>query len=621
MIFLFLLIIPSFILVGVDQKYFTESSPTVAKVDGQEIKQSDWDNRHRIESDRMRAQMPGLDPKLLDSPEAKFGTLERMVRERVVAAAAQKKHLTASDAQLARSLQEIPAIAALRKPDGSLDVEGYRALVGAQGMTPEGFEANLRRELALGQVAGAVADTSVAASAVAQVSMDAVFQRREIQVAMLDAKEFTANLKPSDADLRAYYESNQTEFRQPEQADIEYVVLDLDSVKKSIELNEDDLRTYYKENAERLADVREERRASHILINAPKSESAENRAKAKEKAQALLEQVRANPASFADVAKKESQDTGSAANGGDLGMFARGSMVAPFEQAAFSMEKGAISDVVETEFGFHIIQLTDINKPAVPSFEALRSKIVDELQQQQAQRKFAEVSDTFSNLVYEQADSLQPVAEKLGLTVQKAQGISRNPLPGLQGPLANSRFLEALFAPESVESKRNTEAVEAGSGQLVAGRVVKYSPAHTEPLERVKAEVQHLWIAQQAALAAKKAGEQKLSQWKQDASQAKELGATKVISRSETQGLPRPVIDAALVASLKDGVAWTGVDLAEQGYAIVKVNKVLPAEGKDAAFQEQATAQYVQMWSAAEVAAYYEMLKKQFKVEFKVPRP
>ena len=148
MILLFLLIIPSFIFVGIDRSYFTESSPTVARVDGNDIKQSDWDNAHRVESDRMRAEMPNLDPKLLDSPEAKYATLERMVRDRVLTAAAQKMHLTTSDAQLVRTLQGIPAIASLRKPDGTLDADGYRALVASQGMTPEGFEANLRRNLA-----------------------------------------------------------------------------------------------------------------------------------------------------------------------------------------------------------------------------------------------------------------------------------------------------------------------------------------------------------------------------------------------------------------------------------------------------------------------------------------
>lgn len=622
MILLFLLIIPSFIFVGIDRSYFTESSPTVARVDGNDIKQSDWDNAHRVESDRMRAEMPNLDPKLLDSPEAKYATLERMVRDRVLTAAAQKMHLATSDAQLVRTLQGIPAIAALRKPDGTLDADGYRALVAAQGMTPEGFEANLRRNLALNQVMGSVMESALTTPATTNAAMDAVLQRREIQVALFNADQYKAALQPTADEVKAYYDAHQAQFRKAEQADIEYVVLDLNTVKQGIQLNEDDLRTYYKENAQRLAGVQEERRASHILINAPQSASAEERAQAKAKAEALLAEVRAKPETFAEVAKKESQDPGSAASGGDLGFFGRGAMVAPFEQAAFSLPKGSISDVVATDFGFHIIQVTDVKQPAVPSYEQLRPKIVEELQQQQAQRKYAEVADSFSNLVYEQADSLQPAAEKLGLKVVKATGVQRAPQQGAEGPLANSRFLEALFTPESLESKRNTEAVEFGTSQMVAGRITRYEAAHTEPLAAVEADVKRLWVADKAAELAQKAGEDKLAEWKADASKATGLAAAQVISRNDPKGLPREVVDAALVAPVKDGAAaWTGVSLGKAGYAVVKVNKVLPSEHQDAEFARQAAQQYVQLWSSAEGAAYYETLKNRFKVQIKVPRP
>ncbi|RZJ52279.1 MAG: peptidyl-prolyl cis-trans isomerase, partial [Acidovorax sp.] len=156
MILLFLLIIPSFVLVGIDSNYFSEKSPVVARVDGHKINQTDWDNAHRMETDRIRAQSPTVDPKLLDSPQSRYSTLERLVRDRVLAAAAKDMHLVTSDARLARSLQEIPAIAGLKRADGTLDAEAYRALVGSQGLTPEGFEANVRRDLSVNQVMGGV---------------------------------------------------------------------------------------------------------------------------------------------------------------------------------------------------------------------------------------------------------------------------------------------------------------------------------------------------------------------------------------------------------------------------------------------------------------------------------
>ena len=267
MILLFLLIIPSFVFVGLAQDCFSESSPTVARVDGHDIKQSDWDNAHRMESDQLRAANPEMDTKLLDSPQARYATLERMVRDRVLVAAAQKMHLVASDAQLVRSLQQIPAIAALKRADGSLDAEAYRALVGAQGMTPEGFEANLRSNLSLSQVMGSAINSSFVTDSQVKLAMDALYQRREVQVAQFKASDFAAKVKPTPEELQAYYKAHPDKFQQAEQASVEYVVLDSASVQASMVLSEDDLRTYYQENLSRLAG-QEERRASHILINA-----------------------------------------------------------------------------------------------------------------------------------------------------------------------------------------------------------------------------------------------------------------------------------------------------------------------------------------------------------------
>lgn len=619
MILLFLLIIPSFIFVGVNQNYFTESSQTVARVDGHDITQQDWDNAHRAESDRLRAQNPSMDAKLLDSPEARYATLEKLVRDRVLAAAATKMHLTTPDAQLVRTLREIPAIASLQKPDGSLDAEAYKALVGSQGMTPEGFEANLRRELALNQVLGAVSSTSFTTAAQLQQAMDALYQRREIQVARFDASAFAGKVQPTEAELKAFYESHTSQFKQPEAATVEYVQLDLATVEKSIVLSEDDLRTYYKENAARLAGP-EERRASHILINAAKDLPAAEREKAKAKAEQLLAQVRKDPKSFAQVAKANSQDPGSAANGGDLGYFGRDAMVKPFEEAVFKMKDGEISDVVESDFGFHIIELTGIKQPKVPTFEEMRPKLEADLKQQQAQRKFAEVAEAFSNAVYEQSESLQPVAEKFKLSIQKAENVTREPAPGAQGPLANKRFLEALFSADSLENKRNTDAVELAPSNLVAGRVLSYAPAHIQSMDEVGAKLKQLYVAHQSAELAKQQGQAKMAEWKTKPETA-QLPAAVEVGRDQAKDLPREVLDAALRAPTNALPAWEGVDLGNAGYAVIKVNRIAQRPAQDAQVLEQQKAQFTQWASMAEVMAYYDQLKKIFKVQIKVPRP
>ena len=617
MFLMFLLIIPAFVLVGVDGYQRFNDSAAVARVGGRDITQAEWDYAHKSEVERIRASMPSMDPKLLDSAQARFATLERLVRERVLDAAAEKSGLVTSDARLARDLQQNPAIAALRRADGSLDMERYRQLVASQGLTPEGFEARVRRELSVRQVEAGVVATAFTPAAIADVSLGAFFEKREAQVMSFPASDYAAKVSPSDSDVDAFYQRNTALFQAPEVLNIEYVVLDIDAIKKSISVNEADLKTYYEQNAARLGGS-EERRASHILINAAKDAPAAERDKAKLRAQELLAQARKIPAQFAELARKNSEDKGSAAAGGDLDFFARGAMVKPFEEAAFAMKKGDISDVVQSEFGYHIIQLTDIKVPKQRSFDELRVGLEAELKAQQAQRKFAESAEAFTNGVYEQADSLKPVSERLKLEIRTASNVGRSPAAGATGPLASVKFLSALYGDDAVRKKRNTEAVETGPNQLVAGRVAQYTAARTRPVDEVRSLVRERLVGERAAGLARQAGESLLANWKAKPQDA--LVAALVVSRDQATGLSPKVLDAALRADPSAFPAVVGVDLGDQGYAVVKVNRIVSRVAPDDAVAKQARSQVVQAWSAAENQAYYGLLKERFKARITAPR-
>nr|WP_319566808.1 SurA N-terminal domain-containing protein [uncultured Rhodoferax sp.] len=620
MVLLFLLIIPSFVLFGIDgYNRMKESTVAVARVGGHDITQAEWDAAHKIESDRLRASMPNMDTKLLDSPEARFATLERLVRDRVIALAAEKAKLSTSDARLATFLQEDPTIASLRQPDGKMDMERYRQLAAGQGLTPEGFENRVRQDLSRQQIEAGVRTSGFVAPAVADVALNAFFEKREIQFVNFATADYLAKVSPTDAELDAYYLANQPQFQAPEQMQVEYVVLDIDSVKKGIQISDADLKAYYDQNAARLSG-NEERRASHILINAPKDASAADREKAKRQVDELLKLVRSAPTTFADVARKNSQDTGSAAKGGDLGFFGHGAMVKPFEDAVFALKKGDISEVVESDFGYHIIQLTDVKLPKQRSFEELRAGIESDLKAQQAQRKFAEVAEVFTNLVYEQADSLKPVADKLKLEIKTAEKVIRHPASGSTGVLANEKFLSTLFAPESISKKRNTEAIEVAVNQLAAGRVVSYQPARVLPLSEVQQQVRDKVIASQAAALAKKEGVDKLNQWKKDSSGAN-LPSSIFIARDQPQKIPGSVLLASLRADTTVLPAWIGVDLGAAGYAVVRVNKVVPRNEASQISAKQDREQYSQWWGAAEAQAYFAVLKEQLKTEILVPMP
>ena len=617
---MFMLIIPSFVLVGINGfDRFREKGDAVAVVDGREIMQSEWDANHKSEIERLRTSMPSLDSKLLDSPEARYATLERLVRDRVMEAAATKLNLSASDQRLARDLQENPTIAALRKPDGTLDMERYRQIVGAQGMSPAMFEARVRQDISIRQVLAGVGSSGLTAPAMADVSLNAYFERREVQVARFSTSDYASKVNPTDAQLESYYKDNAALFQAPEQANIEYAVLDLEGIRKTITLNEEEVKTYFDQNAARLSG-KEERRASHILINAPKSAPATEREKAKAKADELLAQVKKTPDSFAEVAKKNSQDPGSATNGGDLDFFAKGSMVKPFEEAAFGMAKGDISSVVETEYGYHIIRLTDIKAPKQKSFEEMRPEIENDLKKQQAQKKFAEVADAFTNGVYEQSENLKPIADRLKLEVKTANNVLRKPATGVTGVLGNAKFLNALFAPDAVDKKRNTEAVETAANQLVSGRILQYTAARTLPFAEVKDRVRERVVAAQGAEMARKEGADKLAAWKAAPASAT-LPEAVAISREQNQKLPQQVIEAAMRVDPAALPVLVGVDLVAQGYAVVKVNKLLERDAAKTQSAQQDRQQYTQWWTNAESLAYYNNLKERFKTEIKIAKP
>jgi peptidyl-prolyl cis-trans isomerase D len=200
---LFLLIIPSFVMFGIEgYSRFKDQGAVVAKVNGNKINQGEWDAAHKREVDRIRASMPTIDVKMFDTPEAKYATLERMVRDQVVAAAAQKLQVVVSDTRLARELQQIPAIASLRTPDGRLDMERYKQLAASQGMTPEMFELQMRADISNRQVIQGVQATAYATLSQTQTAINAFTQRREAQILNFPASDYLSKVSLSDADLQ-----------------------------------------------------------------------------------------------------------------------------------------------------------------------------------------------------------------------------------------------------------------------------------------------------------------------------------------------------------------------------------------------------------------------------------
>ena len=618
-ILMFVFILPGFFLFGLEGfNSLGEKSETVAVVADKKIGKIEWDAAVKEDVERLRQNAPNIDSKIFDSAEFKYASLEQLVKRQVLATAAQKLHLGVSDQRLAAELLQNPALAALRKADGKIDEMRYRQLLAPQGLTPQGFEARVRSDLSVQQVLQSLTKSGMVPAGLADVALNAYFEKREIQVLKFSPEDFVKKVAPTDAEIEAFYKSNVALFQATEKASIQYVVLDIESIKKTMTVNETDVKSYYEQNADKQGGA-EERKASHILIAVAKSASSDERQKARKQAENLLLQIKKTPSSFAEVAKKNSQDPISAANGGDLGFFARGSMVKPFEDAVFAMQSKQVSDVVESDFGFHIIQLMDIKAPKKRSFADMKPEIEAELKKQLAQKKFAESAEIFTNTAYEQSDSLKPVADKLKLEIHTAQDVTRQAPPNTRGVLANAKFLGVIFSSDAIDKKRNTESVELGGNQLVVGRIVSYTPAQTQPFAEVKERAQALLAQKMSLDLARKEGALKLAELTTSPDTAPaQLSASIVVSRDVLQQQNPKLIDTVLRASSTKLPLWIGIDLGSEGYRVVRLNKLV--DGVQAAAAQNRD-QYLQVWSNAENTSYYEYLKDKFKVKIKVPKP
>ncbi|MFJ3314640.1 SurA N-terminal domain-containing protein [Herbaspirillum huttiense] len=609
---LLLFIFPSFAFFGLEGYSRLTDDNGVAKVAGQTITKEEWDAAHRQQLDRMR-QVYGnqFDSKIFDSPQARRAILDNLIAQRALGAEVVASKLVVPDQVLQQSILQIPG---LTKPDGSFDNEQYRVLLAAQGMTQKSYEAGLRREMALQQLNAAIQTTAFAPKTVAENLSSLNDQERTVQMLNFKPDSYAGQAKVTDELLKAYYDKNGARFETPEQADIEYVVLDAAAVAAQASVTDDDIKAYYEQNQKQYA-TEEQRRASHILITVKKDASAADKAAAKTKAEGLVAQLRKNPGDFAKLAKANSQDPGSADNGGDLGYFSRGAMVKPFADAAFSLKQGEISDPVESDFGYHVIEVTGIKPAAVKPLESVKAEIGAEIKKQIAAKKYSEMADQFNNLVYENGDSLKAVSDKLKLKIQTASGVTRNPNPAAgAAPYNNGKFLAALFTDDVIKAKHNTEAVQTAPNTLVAGRMISYKPVAKRPFEEVKADVQKAVLLAEEQSLAVKAGQERLAQL-QAKDDATGFSDAKVVSRVKSEGWTQEAFNAVMKADTAKLPAYVGAETPGMGYQIYRITKVEQPKTVDTARRKAEQEQITAALSQQEALGYLDYLREKAKTK------
>jgi len=577
----------------------------LAKIGDVKITQQQFQQAMRDQQERLRAQMKGeLDPKLLDNPEARKAILDDLVDQRLLMLEASKKKMFVSDETIRRTIGSIDAF----KVDGKFSAERYEAALRGQSMTPASFEAQLRQDLTLQQLAGAIGQSGVMSRTVVDRVLDIQTEKREVMEYRLALDSYLDKVKLADDAAKKFYDENAKQFELPEQAKAEFVVLSMESISAQLAVTEAEIKAWYDGHKDKFQQP-EERRASHILIASEKL----GKEKAKAKAEEIFKEVQKNPASFANLAKKNSDDPGSAEKGGDLGYFGRGMMVKPFEEATLKLKEGEISDIVESDFGFHIIKLTGIHAAKEKPLAEVKGEIEAELKKTASSRKFAEAAEAFSNMVYEQADSLKPVAEKFHLTIQQSDWLGRQTKPA-NGPLANEKVLAALFTDDSIKNRRNTESVEIAANTLVAARIVEHKPASLQPLASIKANIESLLKRQEAQALAKKDGEAKLEAVK-NGDDKLVWGAAKSVSRMDAHLIPAVAAPAVFKMDAAKLPAYTGVELPGTGYALFKLSKVGAGEKLDDARKQAMLGQLGNLMAQEEMRLYLDSLRSRYKVE------
>ncbi len=608
-IFLALIALP-FAFFGIDS-YVRDSGAgsDLASVGDTKITIPQFEQAWRERQDQMRQALgANFKAEMMNTPEVKLAVLDSLIDQRLLLLEAEKSRLQTSDDVLREVISKIPSL----QENGQFSLARYESALRAQGMSQPQFEARLRQDLTLQQLIGAVGD----AAFVSQTQVDAMLrmqsEERQFSEFRIAPEQFADKVRIETAAVQKFYEDNKTQFEVPEQVKAEYLVLSLDTILGQVTLADGEVKAWYDSHKDRYEQA-EERRASHILIM---SDADNDKTKARAKAEEVLKEVQKSPAKFAELAKKHSQDPGSAEKGGDLGFFSRGMMVKAFDDSVFKQKEGEISGLVQSEFGYHIIKVTGIKAGKLRSIEEVRPEIEAELKRQAASRKFAEAAEVFTNMVYEQSDSLQPVAEKFKLKVQQSSWLPKKPdakVLATLGPLANEKILAALFAEDAVKNRRNTEAVEIAPNTLLAARVLEHVPAASKPFDTVKADIEKLLKSRDEAALARSSGEARLAELKKGSEDKLAWSPVKSASRMQVGKLRPEAIQALFKADVQKLPAYVGAG-DDGSYMLYKIVKVSHPEKIDQNARQGMQREYGALVAQEELAAYLAGLRLRYKI-------
>jgi peptidyl-prolyl cis-trans isomerase D len=607
-----LLIILPFAFFGVDSYRHSGDSDAPASVNGAKITKQEFETALRQQQDRMRQMMgANFDPAMFDKAEMKHAVLDNLIAQRLLVDRAHAAGLTVTDEQVAQVVSGIDAF----KEAGKFDKARYASALANQNMTPLMFEARVRDDLAGQQLREAYAQNGYVSNSVADNIIAINEQQRVVSVAQVSWQSFVAQAKIDDAQIKTYYDKNQKEFQTPEQVKVEYVKFSVKDLMAKADVKSEDARKYYDEHQSEFESA-EQRQASHILLTVALTAPQAEQDSVKAKAGQLLKQVKQNPEKFAELAKQNSQDPGSAAKGGDLGQFGRGMMVKPFDDAVFALKPGEISDLVRSDFGYHIIRLTAIKPPHVTPYADVSAGILYKLRQQKAADTFAELADKFSNTVYEQSDTLKPAAQLAGVPVEQSAWLTKGVTTD---EIWNAKMLQAVFNDDVIKNHRNTAAIEVAASTLVAARMLEHKPAAVRALNDVSESIKQKLLHQIALDKAVKQGRMLLGQLQQGDKPALDWSAAQTVTHAQRGALDVEMVRQLFQVNGAKLPQYVGAESHDGGFILVRVDAIKNGDKPDDVKRARYAQQLRQMTGDELFQAYIADAKQNAKIKLKLP--
>lgn len=621
---LLVLILPSFVLIGVSgYSSYVSGDSDIVKVGDSAITSQEFDRARRMQLDDMQRNNPsGFDLAQADSLESRRALLESLIDQRVQIEVATADRFNVSDIALRDYIATMPEF----QENGVFSPALYSQVLASAGIDTRDFEQSQRGQLALQRVLGPVAaSTSMLPSVMNKLEI-ALTEERGVRTRTFLTRDFEPEVQISDADLQAWYDANKQSLELPQQVKVEYLLLNEAAAFKDLPTPTDEqLKQYYEQNKARYVQPGRVN-ISHILVNVPAGASDSEREAAQTKARELAEKAQANKDDFADLARANSQDEGSAREGGELGWISKGSWPSVLENAVFALKKGDVSGVIEGPNGFHIFKSNEVQPEQGESFEQARSKVQEEVRKQLASERFADMASKLTNLVYDNEDSLEAAANALGLTLKQAEGISRQgliPASQVEGDLAaangpdaavldDSRVRQALFNAEALASRKNAGVVEVAPDTLIALRVIDVTDAHVPALDKVRTIAEENLRREKAAALAVQAGEDYLKQL-QAGSEPENFSAQFAVSRAEFPEMDEALLNKVLANPVDKLPAYVG-DRQPQGYTVVQILSHQPGKAGNPGLN-MLTAQLTQAMARTETQAVLQAMRVQEKVQ------